>query len=136
MNAFCYVDSPIGRLLLTSDGAALTGLYMNLYRNKPTKLPELNGDWLQNAAVDPLPAAGPTAEGIFFRAAARIRPAAAHGRYRISAARPGASCARSLSAKPAATVSSPSASTIRMGQERSVSRMGATPSPSSFPATG
>ena len=50
MNAFCYVDSPIGRLLLTSDGTALTGLYMNLYRNKPTKRPDLNGDWLQNAA--------------------------------------------------------------------------------------
>jgi methylated-DNA-[protein]-cysteine S-methyltransferase len=57
MNAFCYVDSPIGRLMLTSDGTALTGLYMNLYRNKPTKLPELNGDWAQNATIDPLPAA-------------------------------------------------------------------------------
>jgi methylated-DNA-[protein]-cysteine S-methyltransferase len=57
MNAFCYVDSPIGRLMLTSDGTALTGLYMNLYRNKPSKLPPLNGDWLQNALIDPLPAA-------------------------------------------------------------------------------
>jgi methylated-DNA-[protein]-cysteine S-methyltransferase len=57
MNAFCYVDSPIGRLMLTCDGTALTGLYMNLYRNKPAKLPDLNGDWLQNAAIDPLPAA-------------------------------------------------------------------------------
>ena len=28
MNIFCHVDSPIGRLLLTSDGTALTGLYM------------------------------------------------------------------------------------------------------------
>ncbi len=41
MNVFCYVDSPIGRLMLTSDGTALTGLYMNLYRNKPSKLPGL-----------------------------------------------------------------------------------------------
>jgi methylated-DNA-[protein]-cysteine S-methyltransferase len=57
MNAFCYVDSPIGRLMLTSDGESLTGLYMNLYRNKPTKLPDLNGDWVQDAKVDPLPAA-------------------------------------------------------------------------------
>jgi methylated-DNA-[protein]-cysteine S-methyltransferase len=57
MNAFCYVDSPIGRLMLTSDGTALTGLYMNLYRNKPTKLPELNGDWLQNQTIGQLPAA-------------------------------------------------------------------------------
>jgi methylated-DNA-[protein]-cysteine S-methyltransferase len=57
MNAFCYVDSPIGRLMLTCDGTALTGLYMNLYRNKPTKLPDLNGDWVQNESIDPLPAA-------------------------------------------------------------------------------
>ncbi|HEX3948475.1 MAG TPA: methylated-DNA--[protein]-cysteine S-methyltransferase [Steroidobacteraceae bacterium] len=57
MNAFCYVDSPIGRLMLTTDGTALTGLYMNLYRNKPTKLPDLHGDWLQNPTIDPLPAA-------------------------------------------------------------------------------
>src|ERR1700727_169148 len=39
MNIFCYVESPIGRLMLTSDGSALTGLYINLYRNKPTKRP-------------------------------------------------------------------------------------------------
>jgi methylated-DNA-[protein]-cysteine S-methyltransferase len=57
MNAFCYVDSPIGRLMLTTDGTALTGLYMNLYRNKPTKLPTLSDDWVQNATIDPLPAA-------------------------------------------------------------------------------
>ena len=57
MNAFCYVDSPIGRLMLTSDGESLTGLYMNLYRNKPTKLPDLNGDWVQDSDIDPLPAA-------------------------------------------------------------------------------
>ena len=57
MNAFCYVESPIGRLMLTTDGTALTGLYMNLYRNKPTKLPDLSDDWVQNATIDPLPAA-------------------------------------------------------------------------------
>jgi methylated-DNA-[protein]-cysteine S-methyltransferase len=57
MNAFCYIDSPIGRLMLTSDGTALTGLYMNLYRNKPAKLPDLDGDWVQNATIDPFPAA-------------------------------------------------------------------------------
>ena len=57
MKAFCYVDSPIGRLMLTCDGTALTGLYMNLYRNKPTKLPNLAEDWVQNATIDPLPAA-------------------------------------------------------------------------------
>ena len=57
MKVFCYVESPIGRLMLTSDGTALTGLYMNLYRNKPSKLPGLGDDWIQNATVDPLPAA-------------------------------------------------------------------------------
>ena len=57
MNIFCYVDSPIGRLMLTSDGTALTGLYMNLYRNKRTKLPNPGDDWIQNATKDPLPAA-------------------------------------------------------------------------------
>jgi methylated-DNA-[protein]-cysteine S-methyltransferase len=57
MNVFCYVESPIGRLLLTTDGTALTGLYMNLYRNKPSKLPALGDEWSQNATIDPLPAA-------------------------------------------------------------------------------
>lgn len=57
MNVFYYVDSPIGRLMLTSDGTALTGLYMNLYRNKPTKPLTPGDDWLQNGTIDPLPAA-------------------------------------------------------------------------------
>jgi methylated-DNA-[protein]-cysteine S-methyltransferase len=57
MNIFCYVDSPIGRLMLTSDGISLTGLYMNLYRNKPTKRPTPGADWTLNATKDPLPAA-------------------------------------------------------------------------------
>jgi methylated-DNA-[protein]-cysteine S-methyltransferase len=57
MKAFCYVESPIGRLMLTSNGVAITGLYMNLYRNKPTKLPALDGDWVNNATIDPLPKA-------------------------------------------------------------------------------
>jgi methylated-DNA-[protein]-cysteine S-methyltransferase len=57
MKVFCYVESPIGRLMLTTDGTALTGLYMNLYRNRPSKLPGLSDDWIQNATIDPLPAA-------------------------------------------------------------------------------
>ena len=57
MNVFCYLESPIGRLMLTTDGTALTGLYMNLYRNKPSKLPGLSDEWIQNATIDPLPAA-------------------------------------------------------------------------------
>jgi methylated-DNA-[protein]-cysteine S-methyltransferase len=57
MKLFCYVDSPIGRLMLTSDGAALTGLYMNVQRKKPAKQPTPTGDWVQNATQGPLPAA-------------------------------------------------------------------------------
>ncbi|HEY2146009.1 MAG TPA: methylated-DNA--[protein]-cysteine S-methyltransferase [Steroidobacteraceae bacterium] len=57
MNSFCYVDSPIGRLMLTSDGEALTGLYMNLYRNKPAMRPGSSDDWVQNATWDPFPLA-------------------------------------------------------------------------------
>jgi methylated-DNA-[protein]-cysteine S-methyltransferase len=54
MNIFCYVESPIGRLMLTSDDTSLTGLYMNLYRNKPTKRPTPGTDWIQNGTKEPL----------------------------------------------------------------------------------
>jgi len=50
MNAFRYVDSPIGRLLLTTDGSALTGLYMETSR---TPLP-MNG-WTEDATRGCLP---------------------------------------------------------------------------------
>jgi methylated-DNA-[protein]-cysteine S-methyltransferase len=51
MNIFCYIDSPIGRLMLTSDGEALTGLYMGT----PSKRPDITGDWAQNGTAGPLP---------------------------------------------------------------------------------
>lgn len=52
MNVFTQCPSPIGRLLLTSDGAALTGLYMETSRKaQPT------GDWVEDAAAAPLTAA-------------------------------------------------------------------------------
>ena len=35
MNSFAYLESPIGRLMLTSDGAALTGLFMEPSRKVP-----------------------------------------------------------------------------------------------------
>jgi methylated-DNA-[protein]-cysteine S-methyltransferase len=53
MNIFCFVESPIGRLMLTSDGTALTGLYMGA----PSKSPALGKDWAQNGAAGPLPLA-------------------------------------------------------------------------------
>ncbi|HEY2684619.1 MAG TPA: methylated-DNA--[protein]-cysteine S-methyltransferase [Steroidobacteraceae bacterium] len=44
MNVYCFVDSPIGPLMLSSDGEALTGLYMG----KPSKRPNLEG-WVEDA---------------------------------------------------------------------------------------
>ena len=52
MNAFCYFQSPIGRLLLTSDGAALTGLYM-----EPSRKAQSTDGWTEDAAAAPLSAA-------------------------------------------------------------------------------
>jgi methylated-DNA-[protein]-cysteine S-methyltransferase len=50
--SFCVIDSPIGRLTLTSDGAALTGLYMA----GPSKPPR-TADWVMDPTVAPLPEA-------------------------------------------------------------------------------
>ncbi len=52
MNAFSYLESPIGRLLLTSDGTALTGLYM-----EPSRKAQCVDGWLEDATVAPLSAA-------------------------------------------------------------------------------
>lgn len=52
MNAFSYFESPIGRLLLTSDGTALTGLYM-----EPSRKAQCVDGWLEDATVAPLSAA-------------------------------------------------------------------------------
>jgi methylated-DNA-[protein]-cysteine S-methyltransferase len=51
MNAFCYFQSPIGRLLLTSDGTALTGLYM-----EPSRKAQSTDGWMEDATVAPLSA--------------------------------------------------------------------------------
>jgi methylated-DNA-[protein]-cysteine S-methyltransferase len=53
MNRFTYLESPIGPLLLCSDGAALTGLYMD-----SPSLPPLDvGEWTEDASAGPLPEA-------------------------------------------------------------------------------
>lgn len=52
MNTYCYVDSPIGRLLLTSDGTALTGLFM-----EPSRKAQSTEGWTQDATIKPLAAA-------------------------------------------------------------------------------
>jgi methylated-DNA-[protein]-cysteine S-methyltransferase len=53
VNSYTYVDSPIGRLLLKSDGECLTGVYMDV----PSKSPREMHGWVQDAKANPLPAA-------------------------------------------------------------------------------
>jgi len=50
---FTTTDSPIGRLLLTCDGEALTGLYMDVASRPPRDLHL----WVEDASVFPLPQA-------------------------------------------------------------------------------
>ena len=52
MNVFCHFQSPIGRLLLTSDGTALTGLYM-----EPSRKAQSTDGWREDPTVAPLAAA-------------------------------------------------------------------------------
>ncbi len=52
MNTFTYFESPIGRLLLTSDGTALTGLYM-----EPSRKAQCIDGWIEDVTVAPLSAA-------------------------------------------------------------------------------
>jgi methylated-DNA-[protein]-cysteine S-methyltransferase len=61
MKIHCHVDSPIGCLLLTSDGEFLTGLYMGA----PSKSPELGSDWLDKPNSGPLPKAARQLEEYF-----------------------------------------------------------------------
>jgi methylated-DNA-[protein]-cysteine S-methyltransferase len=49
MSAFSYFESPIGRLLLTSDGTALTGLYM-----EPSRKAQCTDGWIEDVSVAPL----------------------------------------------------------------------------------
>ncbi len=49
MNTFCHVGSPIGRLLLTSDGTALTGLFTG-----PSRKAQSTDGWTEDAAIGPL----------------------------------------------------------------------------------
>jgi methylated-DNA-[protein]-cysteine S-methyltransferase len=53
MNIYYNIESPIGPLLLTSDGQSLTGLYMGA----PSKRPHMGGDWIEDPKGGALPAA-------------------------------------------------------------------------------
>ena len=85
-----YVDSPLGPLLLTGDGEALTGLYTDQHGRKPTELGERADD---EFAEGPHPA-----RGVLRRRARRLRPAADRTGHRRSSARCGRRCARSATA--------------------------------------
>jgi methylated-DNA-[protein]-cysteine S-methyltransferase len=50
---FCNIESPIGRLTLTSDGTSLTGLYMA----NPAKPPPRTANWVMDTSAAPLPEA-------------------------------------------------------------------------------
>lgn len=52
MILFATVGSPLGRLLLTSDGEWLTGLYMEGHRHGP----EISDGWVQDGSAAPLAA--------------------------------------------------------------------------------
>ncbi|HEX3845939.1 MAG TPA: methylated-DNA--[protein]-cysteine S-methyltransferase [Steroidobacteraceae bacterium] len=52
MSNFCHFESPIGRLLLTSNGSALTGLYM-----LPSRKSSSTDGWIEGSAARPLAAA-------------------------------------------------------------------------------
>ena len=52
MNIHAYFDSPIGRLLLHSDGETLTGLYMDAHKQR--RRPETG---IESAGAGPLPVA-------------------------------------------------------------------------------
>jgi methylated-DNA-[protein]-cysteine S-methyltransferase len=51
MNYYTHAESPIGRLLLRTDGEVLTGLYMDV-PDRPVRGIE---SWTENAGVGPLP---------------------------------------------------------------------------------
>jgi len=51
---YVWMESPVGPLLLTSDGAALTGLYMNEHRHGPDGVGE---GWVEDENAAPLPEA-------------------------------------------------------------------------------
>ncbi len=46
---YSTTESPIGKLTLTSDGTALTGLYMELHKG----LPDASATWVSNDAAEP-----------------------------------------------------------------------------------
>jgi methylated-DNA-[protein]-cysteine S-methyltransferase len=61
MTLFTTLDSPIGELLLTSDGTALTGLYMPDHAHGPT----VGADWVRDGGAAPFADAAEQLEEYF-----------------------------------------------------------------------
>lgn len=53
MNYYTYIESPVGHILLVSDGRALTGLYLEQHRHGP----EVSRDWIEDPEALPFPQA-------------------------------------------------------------------------------
>jgi methylated-DNA-[protein]-cysteine S-methyltransferase len=53
VNAYTYLDSPIGRLLLCCDGVALTGVYMDV----PDRAQSALEQGVEDASIGPIPEA-------------------------------------------------------------------------------
>jgi methylated-DNA-[protein]-cysteine S-methyltransferase len=53
MTYYTFVPSPVGDLMLTSDGTALTGVFMGAQKHGP----EIGADWVQDQTAQPFPAA-------------------------------------------------------------------------------
>ena len=123
-------DSPIGKLLALGDGEAVTGLYMQNGRRPAT----VGASWERDE--EPF---GELREqlGEYFAGALREFDLAAGARRapRFSSGS-GRRCARSPTARPSATASSPSGSGTRAAPARSAPPTARTRSRSWFPATG
>lgn len=53
MNYYTFMESPAGRILLVSNGRALTGLYLEQHRHGP----EIGRDWIEDPGAQPFPQA-------------------------------------------------------------------------------
>ena len=98
---YSQTDSPIGLLILKSDGEALTGIYMTgTYLDAPSRPPRDLDRWVLDPSCEPLPEDRAAARGVLHRETARLRLAAAPRGHGISTARVAQLDRRSATAKP------------------------------------
>lgn len=91
MNYFTTIDSPIGRLLLTSNGEALTGLYMDVpARDAERHVERAVAEGREDPAAAPLPEAARQLQEYFAgsRRASTCRSRCAARRFSSTSGRP------------------------------------------------